>query len=275
MKTFIIVCTLLAAQPCLIAGHNTVVGSGISIGVELSQSPLTLAMMHYNKDQWQVASGRDMRQIYTPVLYGLSTRINVKGMQFGLRVGVAPMHSDDQGSFQSNVGSSDLANGYTTYLRQAQFFTALSAGKKLKSGNFTFSYSAELPFIHYTEGDYVETVSHITYYSNSTAVNYTFQGNSHYRMPSGSVYGLGAGAECGYRFGRRIELALGCNAWLLRYTFNKPISLTYNTANASYRMDGGLNSRANGTSYYTLQSDASFWLMSGLMPAFRLYYHLL
>jgi hypothetical protein len=275
MKTFIMVCTLLAAQPGLIARHNTVASSGISIGVELSQSPLTLAMMHYNKDQWQVASGRDMRQIYTPVLYGLNAGFRIKGIQVGLRLAVGPMRGDDQGSFKSVVNSSDLSNGYTTYLRQTQFLSALAVGKKLQSGKFSFTLNAELPYLHYTEGEYVETVSHITYYSNSTAVNYTFQGNSHYSMPSGSVYGLGAGAECGYRIGRRIELALGFNAWMLRYTYSKPISLTYNTANASYRMDGGLNTRANGSSYYTLQSDAAFWLMSGIMPSFRLHYHLL
>ena len=271
-KVLSLVLCLFAATTTLPAKENTVLNTGLSLGFEVSKSPVSLTMMHYNKLQWQVSSGRDLSLVYTPVFYGLNSQYRIMGFQLGLRLAVAPMRVNDQGSTNTSMNNSNLSNSYTTYLRQAQVLSALSFGKTLQSGNFSFALGAELPYIHYTEGDYTETYSHITYYNNSTAVNYTFQGNSHYRMPSGSVYGFGAGAECAYRIFKRLELALGFNAWMLHYKFNKPIGLTYNTANASYRMDGGLNSRANDTSYYTLQSDAAFWLMSGIMPAFRLHY---
>ena len=91
-----------------------------SIGVEVSQSPIGLELMHYNKDQWQTSSANSVQLAYKPIFFGLNARIKVRALLLGVRLGIAPMQATDSGSFSNNSFSNPIANSHYVKMNQNQ-----------------------------------------------------------------------------------------------------------------------------------------------------------
>lgn len=243
-----------------------------SIGVEVSQSPIGLELMHYNKDQWQVSSVNSIQFAFKPIFYGLNARFKVKSLLIGARFGIAPMQATDSGSFTSNAAGNPIANSHYVKMNQNQMMLSLSVSKRLKAGRFGFLFGADLPFYYFSAGDYIERSHHVTYYSNNQDVNYMFNSSNVYKMPSGLVYGLGGLAEANYTLSKHWMLGIGANVYLLKSVINKRYDMVYNTANASYNQSGSLTYAAKGVTNYSLYNNANFMFISNILPSFKVHY---
>lgn len=243
-----------------------------SIGVEVSQSPIGLELMHYNKDQWQVSSVNSIQFAFKPIFYGLNARFKVKSLLIGARFGIAPMQATDSGSFTSNAAGNPIANSHYVKMNQNQMMLSLSVSKRLKAGRFGFLFGADLPFYYFSAGDYIERSHHVTYYSNNHDVNYMFNSSNVYKMPSGLVYGLGGLAEANYTLSKHWMLGIGANVYLLKSVINKRYDMVYNTANASYNQSGSLTYAAKGVTNYSLYNNANFMFISNILPSFKVHY---
>ena len=242
------------------------------IGIEMTQSPIGLELMHYNKDQWQTTSVNSIQVAYKPVFYGLNGRFKVKSFLLGVRFGIAPLQATDSGSFNNNSYSNPIANSHYVKMNQNQLMLSLSVSKKLNAGRFGFLFGAELPFYYFAAGDYIERSHHVTYYSNSQNVNYMFNSSAVYKMPSGLVYGIGGLAEANYTLSRHWFLGVGANVYLLKTSINKKYDMTYSTSNASYSQSGSLTYAAKGVTNYSLYNDAKFMFISNILPSFKVHY---
>ena len=243
-----------------------------SLGIEVSQSPIGLELMHYNKDQWQTTSANSVQFAYKPIFYGLNARVKVKSLLIGVRFGIAPMQATDSGSFTSNAAGSPMANSHYVKMNQNQMMLSLSVSKRLKAGRFGFLFGAELPFYYFSAGDYIERSHHVTYYSNNQDVSYLFNSSNVYKMPSGMVYGLGGLAEANYTLSKHWMLGIGANVYLLKTAINKRYDMVYNTANASYSQSGNLNYVSKGVTNYSLYNNANFMFISNILPSFKVHY---
>jgi hypothetical protein len=243
-----------------------------SVGIEMSQSPIGLELMHYNKDQWQTASANSVQFAYKPIFYGLNARFKVKSLLLGVRFGIAPMQATDSGSFSNNSYNNPIANSHYVKMNQNQMMLSLSVAKRLKAGRFGFLFGAELPFYYFSAGDYVERSHHVTYYSNGQNVNYMYNSSAVYKMPSGVVYGIGGLAEANYTLSRHWFLGIGANVYFLKTSINKKYDMVYTTANASYSQSGNLTGANKGVSNYSLYNDAKFMFISNILPSFKVHY---
>ena len=280
MKTRLIIlcCVLLAvkanAEDSLKVKRccNLLARNEFSVGLEMSQSPIGLELMHYNKDQWQTSSANSVQLAYKPIFFGLNARIKVKSLLLGVRLGIAPMQATDSGSFSNNSFSNPIANSHYVKMNQNQLMLSLSVSKRLKAGRFGFLFGAELPFYYFSTGDYIERSHHVTYYSNSQDVNYMFNGSAVYKMPSGLVFGIGGLAEANYTLSKHWVLGIGASVYLLKTAINKRYDMVYTTANASYSQSGSLTYAAKGVSNYSLYNDARFMFISNILPSFKVHY---
>jgi hypothetical protein len=280
MKTRLMIfcCVLLAVKAnaedslkvkrgCILMPRNE-----CSLGIEMSQSPIGLELMHYNKDQWQTASANSVQFAYKPIFYGLNARFKVKSLLLGVRFGIAPMQAKDSGSFNSISAGNPIANSHYIKMNQNQMMLSLSVSKRLKAGRFGFMFGAELPFYYFSAGDYIERSHHLTYYSNGQNVSYMFNSSSVYKMPSGMVYGLGGLAEANYNLSKHWVLGIGANVYLLKSVINKRYDMAYNTANASYSQSGILTYASKGVTNYSLYNNANFMFISNILPSFKVHY---
>ena len=259
--------SLKVKRRCILLPRNE-----CSIGIEVSQSPIGLELMHYNKDQWQVSSVNSIQFAFKPIFYGLNARFKVKSLLIGARFGIAPMQATDSGSFTSNAAGNPIANSHYVKMNQNQMMLSLSVSKRLKAGRFGFLFGAELPFYYFSAGDYIERSHHVTYYSNNQDVNYMFNSSNVYKMPSGLVYGLGGLAEANYTLSKHWMLGIGANVYFLKTAINKRYDMVYATANASYSQSGYLTNAAKGVSNYSLYNNANFMFISNILPSFQVHY---
>ena len=259
--------SLKVKRGCILMPRNE-----YTVGIEVTQSPIGLELMHYNKDQWQTTSVNSIQVAYKPVFYGLNGRFKVKSLLLGVRFGIAPIQATDSGSFSSNVSSNPIANSHYVKMNQNQMMLSLSVSKRLKAGRFGFLFGAELPFYYFSAGDYIERSHHVTYYSNGQNVNYMFNSSAVYKMPSGLVFGIGGLAEANYTLSRHWMLGIGASVYLLKTSINKKYDMVYSTANASYGPSGNLTGANRGLSNYSLYNDARFMFISNILPSFKVHY---
>lgn len=250
---------------------NILARNEFSVGLEMSQSPIGLELMHYNKDQWQVSSVNSVQFAYKPIFYGLNARLKVKSLLLGVRFGIAPIQARDSGSFTSNVSGNPIANSHDVKMDQNQMMLSLSVSKRLKAGRFGFMFGAELPFYYFSAGDYTERTHHISYYNNQVVYN-VFNSSSVYKMPSGMVYGLGGLAEANYNLSKHWVLGIGANVYLLKSVINKRYDMANSTFSESYNSNGTLSSTNREVSNYSLYNNANFMFISNVLPSFKVHY---
>lgn len=260
----------------LLCSHltGTVISQTIRVGAEVFQSPVTLEMMHFNRNQWQIQSGNDFYRISSPVAYGVFGEYGFGGFTIISRFGYCNMAFSESGRFQTSMSGEAIHNAHSSELKQSQILFSAGLKKSYSIGKVKLGIGAETPFVVYSDGVLTETFDNVRYYAQSNNVNYEFHSTSRYELPSGVAGGLGALMELSYSPVPLIDFGVVVSAGLYRHIINKSTSLEYRTANKSYNYNGTLNTSASGISNYTLDTDLRHTFFSRLLPSFRVSYRI-
>lgn len=270
MKT--IQSTLLILFYLIIAGANAGIRPTLKFGAEVFQSPVSLPMMHFNKDQWQVRSENDVDKITNPAAYGVFAEIGFPAFSVFTRMGACNMAFKTESNFVTSLNGERIQNASSSSLKQHQLLFSLGVKRIHMFNKVSLGFGLEIPMVWHSTGELTESFSNKRYYAQSQQVNYEFKSSSYYAMPSGLTAGLGALIELSYTPVKRIQLCLLLSSGIYRQLIDQTIEMTYITENASYKTDGTLNSKASGLDSYTMHSEFKHTFFSRILPAFRVAY---
>lgn len=261
---------------CLISGHSlTALKPIVKIGTEVFQTPVNLAMMHYNKYQWQVRSDHDIEKISSPAAYGVFAEFGFPAFSVFTRMGACNMAFNTESSYTSSLNGARTNNASSASLKQHQLLFGIGVKHTHQFNKIMLGLGVEVPLVYHSGGNLTETYSHKRYYQQSQQVNYAFSGINSYAMPSGLTGGLGALIELSFAPDRRLQAGMVLSAGIYRQIIDQTIEMNYMTSSTTYNQDGTLYSNAQGMESYILNSNLKHTFFSRVLPSFRLGYTLL
>lgn len=256
----------------LCAQEQTPAQSPLSIGIDLSISPLTYEMISLPDAAGYSSTSNDVPSPKKPVMPGLFVQLPIRNILGEFRVAYAN-HNNTNSYFVNNESATNKFTSQSSYNVKFQTLNlALGIKRVLKFNQFKFSSGIEIPFYFYSKSQ----LKYSNVFTDNSDPNVRRENilENITDNPSGMATGLNLNLELRHAMGKKLEISLGIQHSLLLFKYKKNTTeVSYQTENNYYKNGPTVSNKANPVTWYS-SSDDKMHKYTAMTPFLRLYYHL-